>query len=139
MGWQEGDSAVYVYDRYDVWRVSPDGSSLSNFSGDNRKSKTRYRYLQVDPDEKAIAAGQKIFFRTFNEANKKSGLVIYDKQTQPGWIPAIPEEPNSLSPANKARNSTEIILTKENFINPPDLYLVYPGKPKHETTTRAIR
>ncbi len=138
MGWQEGDSAVYIYDRYDVWKVSPDGSACYNFSGDNRKSKTRYRYLQVDPDEKAIAAGQKIFFRTFNEANKKSGLVIYDNQTQPGWIPVIPEEPNSLGPVNKAKNSTEIILTKENFINPPDLYLLYPGKSKTEATTGSI-
>jgi hypothetical protein len=25
MGWHEGDSAVYVYDRYDVWRVDPSG------------------------------------------------------------------------------------------------------------------
>ena len=24
MGWHEGDSAVYIYDRYDVWKVNPE-------------------------------------------------------------------------------------------------------------------
>ncbi len=23
MGWHEGDSAVYVYDKYDIWKVDP--------------------------------------------------------------------------------------------------------------------
>jgi hypothetical protein len=44
MGWQEGDSAVYVYDRYDVWKIKRLLQEGWIMFQEGRKMKTSYRY-----------------------------------------------------------------------------------------------
>lgn len=127
MGWQNGDSLVFVYDRYDVWKVSPNGTISPSLFVSNRKDKRRLRYLQVDPDEKAIHLNQRIYFRVFNETDKHAGLMMYDEKQHPQWWPYIYGEPITFAAITKARNSDEVILTLESFEKSPDLYVTYPS------------
>jgi hypothetical protein len=53
MGWLKEDSAVFIYDRYDVWQVFPNGITSPTLFVNNRKDKIRLRYVQVDPDEQS--------------------------------------------------------------------------------------
>ncbi len=129
MGWHEGDSAVYVYDRYDVWKVSTDVISSQSLFVSHRKDKIRYRYIRIDTEERSIRRNQKLYFRIFNEANKHAGLIMYDKENYPYWIPYIHDEPIAFDVINKAKNSEEIILTIESFEKSPDLFVRYPVKP----------
>ncbi|HEY0040539.1 MAG TPA: S9 family peptidase, partial [Flavisolibacter sp.] len=55
MGWHEGDSAVYIYDRYDVWKVDPTASvsplmitQIAKTTG--RAKRNAYRYIRLDND-----------------------------------------------------------------------------------------
>ena len=124
MGWHENDSAVYVYDRYDVWIVDPKGKSrpqmLKPFSG--RASKTSLRYLRTNPEERAISRNSLLLFRTFNEKNKTAGYWI-NKALFGDSVVNLPEFANcGLGQVVKAKNSDAFIFTKESYMSSPDLY-----------------
>ncbi|MES1220739.1 MAG: hypothetical protein ABUT20_34885 [Bacteroidota bacterium] len=77
MGWQEKDSTVYVYDRYDAWKIDmnakvdpyvitwipPQGA---------RKLKYVFRYLKTNPDELFIRPRPILYFLMKNEESKRS-------------------------------------------------------------------
>lgn len=71
-GWLEGDKAVLVYDRYDVWRVAADGSGGSRLTR-GAAERVRHRYVQLDRDERAIDPGRSIYLSLYGEWTKKSG------------------------------------------------------------------
>jgi len=48
-GWAETDAAVLLYDRWDIWSVSPDGSGASRLT-EGADDDIRYRLVQLDRD-----------------------------------------------------------------------------------------
>ncbi|MBS1916430.1 MAG: S9 family peptidase [Bacteroidetes bacterium] len=125
--WTEGDKYVLIYDRYDVWKVDPEANEKSETISDGRKDKIEFRYVTFDKDEKFIKAGQHLYFRTFDEKDKKSGLYAGRLSESFGYIP-IKESLITSTQANvsafiKAKDQPLIIFNKETFINPPDIYI----------------
>jgi dipeptidyl aminopeptidase/acylaminoacyl peptidase len=126
MKWQENDAAVFVYDRYGVWKVNPvTGSALLLI--DNRKNKTQFRYVQVDKDEKFIRPGQRLVFRSFNENTKQSGFWenSYDENLNylDGWAAVNDNENVSIGQVQKAKYKPVYLFTKESYRHSPDLYV----------------
>ncbi|TMI75059.1 MAG: S9 family peptidase [Bacteroidetes bacterium] len=135
MGWQEADSAVYIYDRYDVWKMDPLGRSLPATITGGRKSKLTRRYIITDPDERVIKRGKPIFFRVFNNTTKNSGLERTNLSNPASSVPYVFDEGVSFGNPVKAKSSDEIIVTVESYSRPPDLYVRYPAKPVIDETT----
>ena len=127
MAWQEGDSSVYLYDRYDIWKVDPSSKMNPSMITDQlvtngRKQKNSFRYLRVDNDERFIKTGQTLYFRLVNDVNKKSAIV--SKQLSSNSFDFISELSDySYGPFLKSKNSDAYLFTKENYLNPPDLYI----------------
>lgn len=122
MGWHEGDSAVYVYDRYDIWKVDPAGIKNPLRISQGRPSHTSYRYIKLDKEEKYVTSGQLLFFKAFDERSKKSGFVFgntkaIDKQCL-ACMQAV-----AYNGLQKAKEADVFIYTKESYISSPDLYL----------------
>jgi dipeptidyl aminopeptidase/acylaminoacyl peptidase len=120
MGWHQGDSAVYVYDRYDVWKLDLAGKAepqkLTLLAGqDGRKSKAVYRMLSLDKDERFIKTGQPLYFRLFNQENKKSAIVsILPGRMQE--ITFITDYGDYAYPiVSKAKQAEKFLFTKENY------------------------
>lgn len=121
MRWLEGDSAVFIYDRYDVWKVNVNGSGAKLFTGNGRKSKLTYRYISTDPDERFISANQRMLFRAVDETNKSSTLHLI---TASNSLMRMPELQNyNFSQPVKAKRNSFFIFTKENYESSPDLYI----------------
>jgi dienelactone hydrolase len=138
MSWHEADSAVYVYDRYDVWKIDPSSKKPPEIFFNNRKEKLIARYVSTDPDQRFIKATVPLFFRVINDVTKNTTLKSYDLTNSRIDLPYIFNESVSIGNPVKAKNSEEIILTKENFTNPPDLYVILPAKPVITETTEII-
>lgn len=49
MRWQKNDEALYVYDRYDIWKLDPKGvgAPINMTAGMGRKLHLRYRFISV--------------------------------------------------------------------------------------------
>jgi dipeptidyl aminopeptidase/acylaminoacyl peptidase len=124
--WYEDDKAVFINDRFGIWKVDPNSGMVPlNIIG-GRDKKIRYRYIQVDAEEKFIVKGQRLVFQTLNEINKKAGLwqVKYndDNTVSKELIPIHSDDGCSIGQVLKSKNSDYFIFTMESFNNPPDLY-----------------
>ena len=52
-GWTKDGKSVLLYDRYDIWRISPDGTGAKNITaGYGRSHDIRLRYTRVEADSK---------------------------------------------------------------------------------------
>lgn len=122
MKWQEDDNAVYIYERYGIWKVDPTGEKAPALFIEGRKNRIRYRYAQLDPEERSIKADQSLVFRTFNEVNKRSGLWEYHWAGKYEPAPVSADSGVSIGAVNKAKESNTYIFTKETYYRSPDLY-----------------
>ncbi|HEY6953747.1 MAG TPA: S9 family peptidase, partial [Flavisolibacter sp.] len=132
MGWHQGDSAVYIYDRYDVWKVDPNGkdqAGMLNFIS-GRKDKTVYRYLKTDPEERYIRWNQPLYFRLFSETNKSSNLVVL-REGRTGRYNSVDfityfggHAYNSLS---KAKDADAVLYSSESYMESPNLFSATPN------------
>ena len=121
--WMENDKYVLIYDRYDVWRVDPEGNEKSVCITNGRKDKIEYRYLNTDPDEKFIKPGQKLLMRVFDEKDKSSGLAMLDLGKN-NAVSVLLKEPVSIGFAvQKAKNADVLVYTKETFAKSTDVYV----------------
>lgn len=126
MKWQENDKAVFIYDRYGVWKVDATGNqSPVNIIG-SRDKKIQYRYVQTDVEERYIKNLQHLVFQTFNEVNKKAGLwrgtYTGDNTISKQLLPINTDDNYSISQLIKAKNTNAYLFTKESFKESPDLY-----------------
>lgn len=125
MGWHEGDSAVYIYDRYDAWKIDLVGrrNPINIFDGHygNRKAKTRVRYVSVDPEKRFLKKGDVIVVRVFDEEYKSAGYNLYRlgalEHEDSSWITA----PFSVSGITKAKNASSYLYLFENYQLSPNL------------------
>jgi dipeptidyl aminopeptidase/acylaminoacyl peptidase len=121
MGWHEGDSAVYVYNRYDVWKVTPENSFDPQNITLGYISKTSFRYIRLDNEERFISANQPKHYRTLNQLKKTSSIIRFDGSDRIGNF--ITEAgPYMYSIFSKAKNADTYIFSRESFENSPDLY-----------------
>jgi dipeptidyl aminopeptidase/acylaminoacyl peptidase len=122
-GWLQGDKALFIYDRYDIWKIDPVKGTATNFtSGIGRKNKFIIRYNATDPEQKFIPLKQQMWLQTQNEANKQWGYYIKYPESN-----SIPEKvniiPMSYADLLKAKNANTYIYTKASYELPPDLYV----------------
>ncbi|MCH5717568.1 S9 family peptidase [Niabella hibiscisoli] len=122
MGWQDGDTRVLIYDRYDIWSIDPTGRTAPvNLTINGRKNKVTYRYIQIDEEEDFIKAANKNILNVFDNTSKQSGLAILENNKLSAFLQPI--QPLYISQVNKAKNAPVYTYSKESYIASPDLYL----------------
>ncbi len=129
MGWSKDDKNLYLYDRYDIWNVSPDGSYAATNIIDPakmpRKNKVTYRYINTDRDERFINMEKPMVFRVFDNTAKTSVLDLANVKNNVLYFNS-PLEKKVYGFPVKAKNEIAFIYTKEDYSNSPNLY--YDGK-----------
>ena len=117
MGWHEKDSFVYVYDRFDVWKVDPSGvQPPQNFTANGRTAKESYRYVQLDEEERFFRNGQELVFRKQHADSKENGWSAGRLQST-GFRPDIGNGMDewAFSGFAKARDADVYCFTRERF------------------------
>ena len=121
-GWTKDGNSVLVYDRYDIWRISPDGTGAKNITaGYGRGHDIRLRYVRTETDtrERWIDASKPLLLSGEN-------LTTYDQGFFRGSIDG--GEPKQLTMAAKsfgtpvkAKDADVYLLTGQTFNEFPDL------------------
>lgn len=134
--WTEGDKAVLINDRYDIWSIDPATGMTVNFTnGIGRKQKITLRYLNTDFEQKFIPAKQMLWLRAQNEENKQWGY--YCKAIGSNKAPEkVIMAPMEYSPLVKAKHADNFIYTKSSYEQSPDIYV--SANLKKETRLSAI-
>jgi len=122
-GWNEEETALYIYDRYDIWRVSPDGGfAPERITRNGREKQITYRVLKLNEKKEYIDEKNTLLLSSFNEISRESGFCTLN--------PNRKDEPKQLlsgpfmyGNVQKAASGTEVMYTKESFELFPDLWL----------------
>lgn len=80
LGWQSDDKSVYVYDKYDIWKLDPLSKEepLCVTGSIGRKTKCTYRYqVQNRREQRSLKPGQLLMLTIFNNVNKQNGHIAY--------------------------------------------------------------
>lgn len=121
-GWLEDDSALLIYDRYDVWQFSTaDHAALNLTGGEGRKENRVFRLIKTDPDQEAWKAGETVLLSSYHDLKKNFGFYSM-KLGQPG-VKLLLEEEKKFGFAAKAKDSDTIIYTRESYTEFPDLWV----------------
>jgi hypothetical protein len=128
-GWTDGDSALLVYDRYDIWEIKPDGTGARMVTeGFGRKNDLSFRYARLDPEEKTIDPEQEMLLLTTNEETMASGFFTDRVEGQ-----AVPKQLIMADasfpllfrrdPVIKAKKADRILFARSAFDEYPDLWI----------------
>ena len=128
MGWHQGDSFVYVYDRYDVWKLDPEVKKAPRKITAGRAAKVQYRYLKLDPEEQFFTADQVFYYRGFNQQNKNSFIARVDAGKPAGVQYITPNEGVAYDLFLKAKDKEAFLFSKETYTASPDLYFASSNK-----------
>nr|WP_294994299.1 prolyl oligopeptidase family serine peptidase [uncultured Sediminibacterium sp.] len=120
--WHADDQYVYIYDRYDIWQVDPEGKAASVCLTTGRKDKVSFRYINTDREERFIKHGQTLLLRMFDERDKSAGLATLNLFNK--TVSLVFKEKVSVSPAvQKAKDANVVAYTKETYQQSPNLFV----------------
>jgi len=126
-GWTDGDRSVLIYDRYDIWEVSPDGAkNRMATNGLGRKDKLAFRYVRLDPDEPAVPASGPLVLQTTNEKTLATGAYRVDLSApaaDPAKVVMLDKQFGGLQ---KAKAADVYVHTEQRFDEFPDLWTSGP-------------
>lgn len=136
-GWSKDGKAIYINDRYDVWKISLDGKSKSNVTnGLGRKNQMVYRIQELvkndDPRVQytMVDEGKPVFLSGFNKIDKNQGLYKLGKKD----ISKLWSGPYTYRMLSADDKINKVIYTKEDYQNSPDLYLLADFKNETKLT-----
>jgi len=126
--WEKGDKYLYIYDRYDIWRVDPEGKEKSLavpvvFSA--RNERMNVRYIKASRDERYIDIDKPGIFRVYNEISKGSGYIIIQS------LSGLESNKKALSMNGdftvngiiKSDSANVYAFTRENYKTTPNLFV----------------
>ena len=133
-GWLEGDQAIFINDRYDIWQIDPSGKTppVNLTDGLGRRENLTFRIVRLDktllpagtPGVKKdpVKPDETVYFSVFDNTTKESGY--YYKQmgkrrpAMTSWI----KEPMTFVYLTRSKDGKVIIYSKHNFEHSPDVW-----------------
>lgn len=126
-GWTADDEALFIYDKYDIWKFSPTGAVAPvNMTLNGRSQNLTYRLISLK--ESAMRGGDPIDLKetqllsAFNQVTK--GYAYYQTSFKK---PAAPKflmgGEYMLSTPSKAKEANTVMFTKETYEYFPDIYV----------------
>ena len=120
-GWTADDHRFIAYDRYDLWAFDPENKIAPvNLTKIGRQEKIVFRYLKLDAEERFIDPAKELLLTAFNEITKASGY--YKLSLKDGNLTRLLMDNYRYGGVVKARQASQIIFTRENFREFPDVW-----------------
>lgn len=121
-GWLEDDSAVLVADKYDLWQFpTAGGTPVCLTAGRGREERRIFRVVDLEPEEDAFAAGQRLLLSVFDDRAKTWGAAEL-RVGRPG-VRTLAHEEAKLTVLAKAEGANRLLLTRERYDLFPDLWV----------------
>ncbi|TAJ12384.1 S9 family peptidase [Marinilabiliaceae bacterium JC017] len=119
VGWSADKKSVIVYDRFDIWQLDLAGKKrpVCLTKNQGRNNHIRFRYNQLDPEEKGIDLKNPVLLKAFNEKNKQSGFYqLTGKELKPLTMGAY-----KVYSAKKAKKAGTVLWHRSTVRHYPEL------------------
>lgn len=122
-GWSEDDRFVFIYDRYDIWKLDPTDEKVPvcMTKAFGRRNLTRLRYQKLDKDLEYIPTNKSILLNAIDQRTMSRGYfnARLNSVKDPGLLVM---DKFMFSDVKKAKQSDKIIWTKQNCKTFPDVW-----------------
>ena len=122
-GWTKGDTEFLIYDRCDIWLTDPNGrkAPVNITEGVGRETETRFRYVSLDPEERARDPKADLLLSGFNLKTKAMGYYRdrIDSMDKPAELIARDKRFSNLQ---KAKDTDVLLFRQSSFEEYPDLW-----------------
>lgn len=124
-GWMADDSAVLIYDKFDLWRFDvPLGRAVNLSRTEGRKTRTQFRVVRLDREAPGFGRDERLLLSSVNERDKREGFWTARVGT-PG-VTKLLEEPRKFTFVAKAKRSDTLLYTRQSYEEFPDLWTAGP-------------
>ncbi len=117
-GWIKGDKEVLLYDEYNIWAVTPDGSSSRKIA-EGDKEEIAFRVSRVDFEEIYLDDATPLYFSAYGDKTKKFGYYKYEN----GKTDKLLFEDLQLNRLSKALDANVFTYIKQDYDLSPELYV----------------
>jgi len=135
-GWTKDDASVILYDKFDLWQVSPDGSHATKLT-DGAADQVRHRYVKLNPRDEFIGTDQPMYLSLFGIWTKKSGYA----RLNPGASGSFKEEhliwlDKSIAQLGKAKDTDVFEYVEQTFTESPNAFVGGPDLKASKQVTK---
>lgn len=133
-GWTKDDASVILYDKFDLWQVTPDGSAAVKLT-DGAAEQIRHRYVRLDPDEEFIDTDKPLYLSLFGIWSKKSGYSRLNAGKTPHEEHLLWAD-KAIDRLGKAQGAETFSYNSESFEESPNTFVGGPGLQDVKPVTR---
>lgn len=121
-GWTKDERHVLLYDEFDIWRVSPDGSGATKLTSGAADAR-RHRLITLDPDEDFVDLDKPAYVQLFGTWTKASGLGVFEngRMTRAVWMD------KSVARLAKAEKADVLAYVAQAYDDPADIFVAGPS------------
>jgi len=121
-GWLEGDSALLLYDRYDIWSVPTSGGTpIMLTNGQGRKNDLTFRIQRMDKEARFFRIEETLLLTAYH--NKKKFTAFYEVTIGKPGIRRLMDGEKKFSFVAKAADAPLILITRESYAEFPNLWV----------------
>ena len=124
-GWVQEDSAVLIYDQYDIWKVTPDGVAVRLTSG--REKQLTYRVINLkdrnEYDQRHFGVKENLYVNVFDNVTKENGVATFTLAEPVKKFQTLVKGGYTWSGVKKASKAAAFVYQKGNFRDPMDVYV----------------
>lgn len=117
-GWIKGDKEVLLYDEYNIWAFSPDGSNARKIA-EGDKEEIAFRITRVEFEEPYLDDSKPIYFSVYGDKTKKFGYYQYEN----GKTTKLIFEDLQVNRLAKAQDASVFSYIKQDYDLSPELYI----------------
>ena len=125
--WLDDSSAIFVYDKYDIWRLATDGGAPTCFtSGDGRRHDAVFRVVDLDDEGETIAPDAGLLLEAYHDLEKHDAF--YSVGPDGGDLRRLlATGEHRLNVIARANEVDTILFTRERYDEFPDLWMSDAG------------
>lgn len=122
--WSENDENIFIYDRFDIWKIDPSGKekAVNITNGFGRKNEIEFRYVKLDREKDFINTDKDVLLNSFNYTTKAREFYSADFGSKNNPELLIGGE-FIYGRTVKAKKADHVIWTKQNVEVFPDLWV----------------
>jgi dipeptidyl aminopeptidase/acylaminoacyl peptidase len=122
-GWIEGDMAIMIYDKYDVWRFETSGGTPRNITdGEGREAKRIFRIEEMNKEwEEAFGNNEELLLTSYHDLNKNFGF--YSARANRAGVNRLLEEDKKFTFVEKAKDANTVLYKREAYDEFPNIWV----------------
>jgi len=122
-GWIEGERAVMIYDKYDIWRFPTGFSEPMNITdGEGREAKRIFRIERMNKDwGEAYTNNEDLLLNSYHDMNKNFGF--YSAKANRSGVSRLLEEDKKFTFVEKAEDANTVLYKREAYDEFPNIWV----------------